>query len=348
MMALFDRPLVRRLARRLPSPAQGVLKRLVLGDRADPTDLRYCYRLLLGRAPDPDGWRHYRSLIARGELSVPQLVLSFLASPEYRARQLIQGGVEVTLATIGSVELYVPADDAAIGSRMLRRRAYQPPLSGLLPRIIAPGMTFVDVGANLGYFSLLAAQMVGETGTVVAIEPGERNCRLLYRSVVRNRLRNVQLHPYAISDRRETLVYLAQGSNGTIAPLDADTGGPAGGRLVPAIPLDDLVAGLDRVDVIKLDVEGAEARVLRGAAATLARHRPLVVSEFSPLLLEQVSGVSGDVYLSQLLDLGYQLSVVDPDGAGELIACGRDPRAVVRVLQRAGTAQLDLMARPAG
>ena len=218
----------------------------------------------------------------------------------------------------------MPSDDAAIGSRMLRRGAYQPHLTGLFQKILAPGMTFVDVGANIGYFSLLAARIVGETGAVVAIEPGERNGVLLQRSLARNRLRNVRLHPYAVSDRRETLVYLPQGSNGTVTGLGGDGDVPSGGRLVPATTLDDLLAGLDRVDVIKIDVEGAEGRVLRGAAATLARHRPLVVSEFSPLLLEAISGVAGDAYLSHLLDLGYELSVVDPDGAGELIPCGRD------------------------
>ena len=179
----------------------------------------------------------------------------------------------------------------------------------------------------------------------MAIEPGERNCLLLHRSAVRNRLPNIRLHPCAISDRRETLVYLPQGSNGTITGLPGDGEVPAGGRLVPATTLDDLVASLDRVDVIKIDVEGAEARVLRSAAATLERHRPLVVSEFSPLLLEEISGVTGDAYLAQLLDLGYEPSVVDPNGAGELIPCGRDARQVVGFLRGAGLAQLDLVAR---
>jgi hypothetical protein len=72
-----------------------------------------------------------------------------------------------------------------------------------------------------------------------------------------------------------------------------------------------------------------------------------VVSEFSPLLLEEVSGVTGDAYLAQLLDLGYELSVVDPDGAGELIPCGRDTRRVVGFLRGAGLAQVDLVARRA-
>ena len=126
MTPLFDRTVFRRLARRLPLATQRSLKKLALGDRATETDLAYCYRLILGRPPDPDGWRHYGSLVARGELSVQRLRAELLASAEYRQRDLARGGAEVTLAAVGPVELYVPSDDAAIGSRMQRRSAYQP------------------------------------------------------------------------------------------------------------------------------------------------------------------------------------------------------------------------------
>jgi FkbM family methyltransferase len=199
------------------------------------------------------------------------------------------------------------------------------------------------VGANIGYFTLLAAPIVGEAGRVEAIEPGKRNCRLMHRSAVRSRFRNVHVYPFAIWDQRGALSYLAQGSNGTVAEVHSAIDIPPGGRLVPTTTLDDLVAGLDRVDVIKLDVEVAEFRVLRGASRTLQR-RPIVVSEVSPLLLEQVSGVSAERYLSSFLDLGYELSVVGRDGDGELLPCGRDPDRVLEALGTAGS--LDMLARP--
>jgi hypothetical protein len=91
-------------------------------------------------------------------------------------------------------------------------------------------------------------------------------------------------------------------------------------------------------------VEGAEARVLRGAARTFQQHRPVVVSEVSPLLLEKISGMSAQSYLACFLDLGYELSVVDRDGNGELFACGRDLARVLGVLRALGS--LDVIARP--
>jgi FkbM family methyltransferase len=344
LLPLADRPSLRRFLRRLPMVAQWSAKRIALGDRADEGDLAYCYRLLLDRSPDPEGWRHYVSLIRRGDLSVQQLVLAFLSSDEFRRRHVLEPGDEdADLVTLGPVELYVPRDDPDIGSRMIRRGAHQPYLAGLLRRILTSGMTFVDVGANIGYFSLLAAPIVGETGRVVAIEPAERNCRLMHRSAVRSGFGNVHLFPFAVWDQPGALVYLAQGSNGTVAELRAAPDLPPGGRLVPTSTLDDLVAGLDRIDVIKLDVEGAEFRVLRGAVRTLER-RPIVVSEVSPLLLERVSGVSVERYLASFLDLGYDLSVVDRDGDGELLDCDRDLGRVLEALGAAGS--LDMLARP--
>jgi FkbM family methyltransferase len=308
-------------------------------------DLAYCYRLILGRSPDPAGWRHYSALIDRGELSVAQLALAFVSSLEFRRRGVIEpADAAVELVRLGPIELYVPGDDPAIGSQMVRRRAHQPQLAGLLGRILAPGLTFVDVGANVGYFSLLAARLVETAGRVVAIEPGPRNCRLLHRSVVRNRCGNVQLYPCAVSDRRGAVAYLAEGSNGTIADLDATRDVPPGAHLVAATTLDDLLAGFDRVDVIKLDVEGAEGRVLEGATRTLERHRPAVISEVSPLLLETISGVSAGGYLTRFLDLGYTLSVVDRDGDGELLDCGRALTEVLAALAASGS--VDVLARP--
>jgi len=345
LLGLLDRPSFRRLLRRLPPAAKRSAKQVALGDRADATDLRYCYRLILGRSADPDGWRHYAALIERGELSVSQLALAFLSSLEFRQRDVLEpGDGAVELVKLGAIELYVPADDPTIGSPMLRRGAHQPHLAALLRRILAPGMTFVDVGANIGYFSLLAARILEGRGRVVAIEPGARNCRLLHRSVVRNQLSNVEIHPYALSDRRGTLAYVAEGSNGTISDLDATRDAPPGAHLVPAATLDALVAGLDRVDVIKLDVEGAEGRVLRGAARTLGRHRPAVVSEVSPSLLQRISGVSAEAYLAGFLDLGYELSLVDRDGDGELFACGRDLTKALEALAASGP--VDVLARP--
>jgi hypothetical protein len=77
----------------------------------------------------------------------------------------------------------------------------------------------------------------------------------------------------------------------------------------------------------------------------MARHRPAVLTEVSPALLERISGVSAGAYLARLLDLGYELALVDRDGDGELLPCGRDPATVLEALAASGS--VDVLARPA-
>ena len=106
LVALLDRPSLRRLLRLLPSVAKRSAKQVALGDRADAADLVHCYRLILGRSPDPEGWRHYAALIERGELSVQQLALAFLTSAEFRQRGVLEPGeAKVELVRFGPIEL---------------------------------------------------------------------------------------------------------------------------------------------------------------------------------------------------------------------------------------------------
>src|SRR5207248_7439067 len=115
------------------------------------------------------------------------------------------------------------------------------------------GVSFVDVGANIGYYSLLAASRVGEAGHVHAFEPSNRNCALLQASVDRNGFRCVDLYPFAVADRSTTLVYDAVASNGSVS--EPEPGAPALDLdLVRSVRLDDVLAGLP-VDVMKIDVE---------------------------------------------------------------------------------------------
>ena len=115
---------------------------------------------------------------------------------------------------------------------------------------------------------------------------------------------------------------------------------------VPAVRIDALVPPGQRVDLIKVDVEGAEYNALLGAEATIARCRPVIISEFSPDLMPGISGVSGEAYLGWLIGQGYALSVVQPDGS--LLACGGNRAAVMRAYAERGTDHVDLVAEPDG
>ena len=195
---------------------------------------------------------------------------------------------------------------------------YEPQETALLRHILAPGMTFVDVGANWGYFTLSAAHLVGRTGRVLSVEADPRACRTLRANVARNRLDTVRLVEAAASDAPGTLrlqEYESAACESGNYGLAGATPGAAHGRSfdVPARPLDDVLdeAGIERVDLLKMDIEGAEGRALVGLRRMLAARRiDRVLVELHPrMLLDQ--GMSVERVVDDLRGFGYRPWKID-------------------------------------
>jgi hypothetical protein len=147
----------------------------------------------------------------------------------------------------------------------------------------------------------------------------------------------------ALSERPGAVALETDGSNGRIIPVDGPPAAPVEAEFVVAsYPLDDVLAsaGVDHVDVIKVDVEGAEPLVLRGGTATFRASRPVLISEFFPLALDSSPWGSAQSYLSTLRDLGYRLSVIGCDG-------DRDDGEILAMAGAPGQDHVDLLARPA-
>jgi FkbM family methyltransferase len=140
-------------------------------------------------------------------------------------------------------------------------------------RTVKTGDMVYDIGANVGFYTLLAAQLAGPTGRIIAFEPLPRNLALLKRHVQLNNLTNVEVFDGAVSDRSG----IARFSTGEIPEM---THLAEGGDLeVQTFQLDELVSSgrLPPPRVMKVDVEGAEADVLHGARDLLSRHKPALL-----------------------------------------------------------------------
>ncbi len=174
----------------------------------------------------------------------------------------------------------------------------------LLPR---PGDVFLDVGANIGWYTLRVAQMVGPEGLVLAVEPSPDNFAVLKENIKLNHLSNVTALNLAAWDRDADLdLILAKTCTGhTFKRAWANSGKPWScfserpvTVRVPARRLDDVLQeqNVTRVDWVKIDVEGAEAEVLRGLRKTLTRFHPRILVESERL--ENLTGI--------LQPMGYQ------------------------------------------
>jgi FkbM family methyltransferase len=196
------------------------------------------------------------------------------------------------------------------------------PEIAFLRAVLQPGMSFVDVGANWGLFTLVGTHLVGATGTVAALEPDPRVFTRLKSNVRRNGLRQVQLFAVAAADRDSQRVlapYDAAGDNWETSRLVED-GAPAQNTLfVPARRLDPLLdeIGLDTVDLLKIDVEGAEDLVLSGMEEGLNNYRyRRILLELHPLQLAERHKTSREV-ADMLRAREYRGFVLDysPSGA---------------------------------
>lgn len=236
--------------------------------------------------------------------------------------------------------MYVRLDDWAVGARIAVRRRYEPHVTRVFARLLRPGAVVVDVGANVGWYTLLAAARVGPSGQVYAFEPGAESCRLLEQSAAWNAFGHVRVFECAVSDVEGVVGFGLDDSNGRIShervresPLQ-----------VRSETLDRALAGERRVDVIKVDVEGAEARVLRGARALLERDRPVLVTELSPFGLRLASSVEPEAYLDELRALDYAIRVIPRAGA---VPEAQSNAEILRQLPGAGPEDhVDLLATP--
>jgi FkbM family methyltransferase len=208
---------------------------------------------------------------------------------------------------------------------------------------LRPGDVFVDIGANIGYFSLLGALPVGDSGRVIAIEPTPPTVAKLEINLELNGLKNVKVHELAVLDRPGT-VQIHQPHDDNIG---ANTLRPSGHSKrywdVSATTLDDLLRGEPRIRLVKLDLEGAELLALRGFIQHLSSaDGPLVLCEVTDRFLRELGGSARDLF-SLMADYSYEayscenltlrpVSANNVDGVDEMnclfVKSARQPRAV--------------------
>jgi FkbM family methyltransferase len=195
---------------------------------------------------------------------------------------------------------------------------YEPNETHWLESVLRPGMTFVDIGANLGMFTLLAAACVGPGGRVIALEPSKRERERLEANVKLNGFANVRVIAAATSDvPGNARLHVAREPNSghnTLGAFIYDVREELAEE-VELIRLDD--AGIDHVDVMKLDVEGAEVKALRGAARLIDRCRPTVLVEVNDRSLGNQGHRSAEVW-EFFLSRGYSMHGFD-EASGKLV-----------------------------
>lgn len=202
-----------------------------------------------------------------------------------------------------------PSDDVSRTTLISLTNSWEPEVWDAISSGLSEGAVFFDVGAYIGYDSLRASVRVGPTGRVVAFEPNPPALLVLRANIAASRTSNVIIEPIACTDTPQTLTLFdsTPGGNGGSSSLSrTNAGSSTRSYIVQGRPIDDVVAelGFKRLDVVKVDVEGAELLVVRGAAETLKRFHPKLILEVVPRQLANM-GTSLEELEAFVRSLGY-------------------------------------------
>lgn len=225
--------------------------------------------------------------------------------------------------------------------------SFEPNEFAFVDRFLRSGMVFVDAGANDGYYTVFAARRVGSAGKVISVEPSSRERANLQRNLDRNGLRNVQVVTSALGAAPGTVdLQLAQGihsGHNTMGAFANEGVVAESTERVRVETLDAVVAnlGITCVDLIKIDVEGAEGNVLAGGRHVLTAMRPLILLEIHDRAL-LAQGTSADDLLSTLRsDLDYEIWVFSAKtGMLERLVDGTPPSSNVVAAPRERVSEL--------
>jgi FkbM family methyltransferase len=198
---------------------------------------------------------------------------------------------------------------------------HEPALTAALAAALRPGDVFLDIGANFGYYTLLAGQLVGPAGRVICFEPNPRVAANLRASLALNDCGHVRLVQAAVgrASGAQTMFVPERGQSG-LGTLSAETARDLGGSMrevtVELTSLDDFAAGTDlaAVRAVKVDAEGFELEIVAGAGEMLRRYRPLLFIEVGP--------DTGSRLAASLRGLGYEVAHLA--AGGRLVASAAD------------------------
>jgi FkbM family methyltransferase len=273
------------------------------GKRATEEDIYFAYRLLLGRDPDPAGYAVHQRYIEGGKLTLDRMVGIFRSSAEYRQKQEV--GSRPTPVDFGGYKVVVHSDDPDFGNAIARNRTFDKHVCAAIREFVRKDDVVVDVGANVGVITFLAASIVGDGGRVISVEPNPYNIQLLYRGIIANGFSNVRVVPYAASNVSAVFSLSADTSNTRVIGTQSPDGP---GPFVQSVILDEQLGGLPKIKCVKMDIEGHEPRAIQGFSRLIDRDRPILLVEFNPscLKIQQQTSLG---FLNQLFAVYRQIRV---------------------------------------
>ncbi|MCJ7791618.1 MAG: FkbM family methyltransferase [Dehalococcoidia bacterium] len=226
-------------------------------------------------------------------------------------------GIASALLNIQGNKMYIDGAAGTIGAELLVEGVYEKYETELFKKMAQDGMVVVDIGANIGYYTLIAAKLVGDKGVVYAFEPEPRSYKLLCQNIAINGYTNIVPIEKAVSKTNGKTKFYVGAAITDISSFAEDNVLQYSKNLdcleVETITLDDFferTAGDDRIDLMKIDVEGAEELVVDGAERILRSNTLKIFMEFVPRQLRNV-GTDPLELLYKLRNYGFEIKLLN-------------------------------------
>lgn len=333
------------------------------GQTVSDADIIGAYRVMAGMPIPLHDFNHFKKLKDGYNWSLTHLAHHFLAMlpvQDHLKMPSLQSVAHFPIKLNNGMTLFGFETDLFIAHSIAQTGYWEPELEAVIRRVVRPGDTVLDIGANIGYFTAILAECVGSSGAVHAVEALAPLYELIKKSQSHNRWSNVHAYNCALGDKNDSVFFLVNSINpGGSCIISAGEAAvkmkvrPQSVINVQTETLDELLlkqASLERVDYIKMDVEGAEDAVLRGAQKLIAQFKPKMSIEFSPTRY-RMQGIDPVDVLQRLKDIGYCFETITvlataADPVKQTREHPRDPKELVAWIDARSIEHVDLLLVP--
>lgn len=207
-------------------------------------------------------------------------------------------------------KLLVMPNDPGISKELLKFHMHEPVTTEFLSKKLKEGMTCLDLGANIGYYATLESKKVGKNGHVIAIEPSPVNFEYLKRNLELQKQGNAEAYNLACGSDDGEIDFLVSEFSNMCRILWEGVKPPAGKNTIVKIPIRKLDTflkekSIEKLDLIRMDIEGGEIKVFQGAKETIKKFKPMIQIEFHP---GRIAPNDSKSFLRHLLEEGYELT----------------------------------------
>jgi len=244
-------------------------------------------------------------------------------------------------------------DDHAISRPILVKGQYEQNVTKVFLQYLKPDIRFLDIGANLGYYSLLVASQCPEA-KIYSFEPDRQNFHLFTTSIIYNQFQHL-ISPYrlAVSNQDKTIVLSNLGNQGNYgarftANTEEDLRPHVHGKNpyyeeIVAVSLDEFLPEI-QLDVVKIDIEGHEPFAIQGMIKLLQKNRPVIFAEFAPSNLRLLGKIAPDKFLELFTNLDYTINLIDKKG--QVIPYEQNINNVIQDFEADQTHHVDIICLP--